>query len=71
MIFQESIGNVARQQKGSKRKSIKEKFKIAQSQLERLRRIIDDVRKKIQSISIKFSGCYFIIFEYIYEIVLF
>ncbi len=41
--FQESIGTIARQNKGAKRKGIRDRYKLALSLLERLRRIEEDV----------------------------
>ena len=42
-IFQESIGGVARQYKGNKKASVREKYKMAQALSDRLKRIMEDV----------------------------
>lgn len=41
---QESIGALARQQKTMKKKSWRDRYRVAQGLLERLRRLVDDVR---------------------------
>ncbi len=42
-LFQESIGTVARQNKNLKKKNVRDKYKLALSLLDRLRRIEEDV----------------------------
>ena len=41
--FQESIGSVARQHKQNKKASLREKYRVAQALLERLKRVLEDV----------------------------
>ena len=43
IIFQESIGSVARQHKQNKKASVREKYRVAQALLERLKRVLEDV----------------------------
>ena len=43
LCFQESIGTVARQYKTNKKASLRERYKVAQTLHERLKRIIEDV----------------------------
>ena len=42
-VLQESIGGVARQYKQNRKANLREKYRVAQSLLDRLRRILEDV----------------------------